>query len=46
MGQSADFAGGREFNGNRWNDLHYSREHKQTARERHAQNEFKPESRP
>lgn len=29
-----DFAGGREFDGNRWNDLHYSRSAKLAARER------------
>jgi hypothetical protein len=31
------FAGGREFDGNRWNDLHYTGKHKQEARERHEQ---------
>jgi hypothetical protein len=30
-----DFAGGAEFDGNRWNDLHYSRATKQSARDRH-----------
>jgi hypothetical protein len=29
-----DFAGGKEFDGNRWNDLHYTREFKQKAREK------------
>jgi hypothetical protein len=29
-----DFAGGKEFDGNRWNDLHYSRSIKLAARER------------
>ena len=29
-----DFPGGAEFDGNRWNDLHYSRAFKQAARER------------
>ena len=29
-----DFAGGQEFDGNRWNDLHYSRAVKLAARER------------
>jgi hypothetical protein len=29
-----DFAGGKEFDGNRWNDLHYSRAVKLAARER------------
>jgi hypothetical protein len=29
-----DFAGGKEFDGNRWNDLHYSRAAKLAARER------------
>lgn len=33
---SADFAGGATFDGNRWNDLHYSRSVKQAARDRHA----------
>ena len=33
---SADFAGGARFDGNRWNDLHYSRAAKQAARDRHA----------
>jgi hypothetical protein len=32
---SADFAGAGEFNGNRWNDLHYSQATKQSARNRH-----------
>jgi hypothetical protein len=31
---SADFAGGAEFDGNRWNDLHYSRAIRQSARNR------------
>ena len=31
-----DFAGGREFDGNRWNDLHYSLAFKRKARDRHA----------
>jgi hypothetical protein len=29
-----DFAGGKEFDGNRWNDLHYTRAAKHAARER------------
>lgn len=33
-GQTADFCGGSSFDGNRWNDLHYSREFKMTARRR------------
>ncbi len=33
---SAGFAGGAAFDGNRWNDLHYSRAIKQAARDRHA----------
>jgi hypothetical protein len=33
---NADFAGGATFDGNRWNDLHYSRAVKQTARDRQA----------
>ncbi len=32
---SADFAGGAVFDGNRWNDLHYSRALKEAARDRH-----------
>jgi hypothetical protein len=31
----ADFAGGAEFDGNRWNDLHHSRAMRQAARDRH-----------
>jgi hypothetical protein len=31
---SADFAGGTEFDGNRWNDLHYSRGMRQSAHDR------------
>lgn len=31
----ADFAGGAAFDGNRWNDLHYSHALKQAARDRH-----------
>ena len=33
-GSTEDFAGGKEFDGNRWNELHYSRAFKQAARER------------
>lgn len=33
---TADFAGGGTFDGNRWNDLHYSRIVKQAARDRYA----------
>jgi hypothetical protein len=33
---TTDFAGGAEFDGNRWNDLHYSRAAKQSARDRHG----------
>jgi len=33
---ATDFAGGSEFDGNRWNDLHYTRAFKQVARDRHA----------
>ena len=33
-GVSADFAGGAEFDGKRWNDLHYSNAFKQAARDR------------
>ncbi len=32
---TTDFAGGAKFDGNRWNDLHYSRAIKQAARDRH-----------
>jgi hypothetical protein len=32
---SGDFAGGAEFDGNRWNDLHYSRAAKKSACDRH-----------
>lgn len=32
--QATDFPGGAEFDGNRWNDLHYSRAVKLAARER------------
>jgi hypothetical protein len=32
---TANFAGGPAFDGNRWNDLHYSRAVKQAARDRH-----------
>jgi len=32
--QTTDFLGGDEFDGNRWNDLHYTNEAKGTARER------------
>lgn len=35
-GATADFAGGAAFDGNRWNDLHYSRAVKQAAHDRHA----------
>ena len=31
-----DFGGGKDFDGNRWNDLHYSRAVKQAARDRQA----------
>lgn len=33
---TADFAGGATFDGNRWNDLHYTIAAKQAARDRHA----------
>ena len=33
-GQAADFQGGKVFDGNRWNDLHYRRAFKQAAREK------------
>jgi hypothetical protein len=34
-GAAQDFVGGKDFDGNRWNDLHYSRALKQAARDRH-----------
>ena len=34
---AVDFAGGNDFDGNRWNDLHYSNAFKQAARERAAE---------
>jgi hypothetical protein len=34
---TADFKGGSTFDGNRWNDCHYSNATKQAARERHTQ---------
>ncbi|MCE5247408.1 BREX-1 system adenine-specific DNA-methyltransferase PglX [bacterium] len=33
-GTTADFGGGPEFDGNRWNDLHYRRAFKEAVRER------------
>ncbi len=33
-GQTENFTGGKEFDGNRWNDLHYTNEFKRAARER------------
>lgn len=33
-GTTEDFAGGRDFDGNRWNDLHYSNEVKEAAQDR------------
>jgi hypothetical protein len=33
---SARNAGGKTFDGNRWNNLHYTNEFKRAARERHA----------
>jgi len=35
-GGTVDFAGGKTFDGNRWNNLHYTNEFKRAARERHA----------
>ena len=35
-GAAQDFPGGKDFDGNRWNDLHYSCAAKQAARDRHA----------
>lgn len=40
-GATPDFTGAREFDANRWNDLHYTREHKQEARDHHKQGEKK-----
>jgi hypothetical protein len=34
--ETVDFAGGKHFDGNRWNDLHYTTALKRIARERHA----------
>ncbi|MBL9158385.1 MAG: hypothetical protein JNJ70_12985 [Verrucomicrobiales bacterium] len=33
--KTQDFAGGAKFDGNRWNDLHYTTAFKQAARDRH-----------
>jgi hypothetical protein len=33
--KTENFKGGDKFDGNRWNDLHYTRKEKQKARERH-----------
>jgi hypothetical protein len=33
-GKTEDFTGGATFDGNRWNDLHYSVDFKRAARER------------
>jgi hypothetical protein len=33
-GKTQDYAGGNVFDGNRWNDLHYTRAAKEAARER------------
>jgi hypothetical protein len=33
--QTPDFAGGKTFDGNRWNDLHYTRAFKEAVRARH-----------
>ncbi|MFO0283840.1 MAG: hypothetical protein ACK532_18185, partial [Acidobacteriota bacterium] len=33
-GQSENFLGGKDFDGSRWNELHYSLETKKNARER------------
>jgi hypothetical protein len=35
-GTTVDFAGGKTFDGNRWNNLHYTNKFKQAARERHS----------
>ena len=34
--KTADFAGGKTFDGNRWNDLHYTNKFKQIVREKHS----------
>jgi hypothetical protein len=34
--KTEDFKGGDKFDGNRWNDLHYTRKEKQKARDRHG----------
>jgi hypothetical protein len=36
-GETVDCAGGKHFDGNRWNDLHYTAAFKRAARERYAQ---------
>ena len=36
---ATDFAGGKEFGGNRWNDLHYTRATKEAARQAAAERE-------
>jgi REP element-mobilizing transposase RayT len=35
--KTVDFAGGKTFDGNRWNDCHYTNQFKQAARERKAE---------
>jgi hypothetical protein len=40
-----DFAGGKTFDGNRWNDLHYTRAIKEAARERAATRQTKASGR-
>ena len=39
--KTKDFVGGRDFDGNRWNDLHYSLAFKRAARERHGKGQPK-----
>jgi hypothetical protein len=34
-GAAQNFVGGKDFDGSRWNDLHYSRTVKQAARDQH-----------
>jgi hypothetical protein len=38
-GETRNFMGGKEFDGNRWNDLHYSRATKMAARARATKTE-------
>jgi hypothetical protein len=35
-GKTQDFPGGKTFDGNRWNNLHYTNAFRRAARERHS----------